>query len=62
MKSFGWFVVGVVSGLVAGHQVAKTPAGKAIVAELTAIGREFTNGVKEGYAEGSAKPIPKAKS
>ena len=57
MKSFGWFVVGVVSGLVVGHRVANSPAGKAIVAELTEIGREFTTGLKEGYAEGSASPV-----
>jgi hypothetical protein len=58
MKSFGWFVVGVVSGLVAGHKVANSPAGKAIIAELSEIGREFTDGLKEGYAEGQKPAAP----
>jgi hypothetical protein len=52
MKSFGWFVVGIVAGAVAGHKVANSPAGKAIIAELSEIGREFTTGLGEGYAEG----------
>jgi hypothetical protein len=62
MKSFGWFVVGVVSGIVAGHTIANSPTGKAILAELSDIGREFTDGLKEGYAEGSKPAGQPAKS
>ena len=49
MKSFAWFVAGVVGGLVAGHIVANDPRGKALLADVNVRIREFTDGVKEGF-------------
>jgi hypothetical protein len=50
VKSFAWFVVGVVGGVVVGHFAAKDPRVKALFADLDARTREFTDGIREGYA------------
>jgi hypothetical protein len=51
MKSFVWFVTGIVGGIVAGHLIANDPRGKALMVDVTARLREFTDGAKEGFDE-----------
>lgn len=51
MKSFIWFITGIVGGLVAGHLVANDPRGKALADDLAARVREFTDGAKQGFDE-----------
>jgi hypothetical protein len=60
MKSFVWFVTGVVGGIVAGHLVANDPRGQALAADVTARLREFTDGVKQGFDERLADDSPTA--
>lgn len=59
MKSFVWFVTGVVGGVVAGILVAQDPRGKAMVADVTARLREFTDGAKHGFDERLADDSPR---
>ncbi len=59
MKSFVWFVTGIVGGVVAGIFVAQDPRGKAVVADVAARLREFTNGAKQGFDERLADYSPR---
>ena len=51
MKTFLWFTAGIIGGLVAGHLIAQDPRGKALVDDVTARLREFTDGAKQGFDE-----------
>ena len=59
MKSFVWFATGIVGGVVAGILVAQDPRGKAMVADVTARLREFTDGAKQGFDERLADDSPR---
>lgn len=58
MKSFVWFVTGIVGGIVAGLVVANDPRGKALTADVAARLREFTDGAKQGFDERLADDSP----
>ena len=49
MKSFVWFVLGVIGGFVAAHYVNKDPRGRDALAELDARISEFTDRMTDAY-------------
>lgn len=49
MKSFLWFVIGVLGGFVAAHYVNKDPRGRDALAELDARITEFTDRMTDAY-------------
>lgn len=51
MKKLLLFGLGVVSGLVAGHFVARDPRGAALFDELNAKIDEFTAGFSDGFRD-----------
>ena len=55
MKSFFWLVLGVAAGFIAAHLANRTPAGRALFADLDQRTREFTGGIVDGYRSREAE-------
>lgn len=55
MKSFLWFLLGVLGGFVAAHFLNKDPRGSEILAEVDARITEFTDRMGDAYREQEAK-------
>jgi hypothetical protein len=55
MKSFLWFVVGIVAGFAIAHQVNKSQQGKQFFDELDRKAHDFGAAVSEGYRKREAE-------
>jgi len=54
VKSFLWFVIGVLGGFVAAHYVNKDPRGRDALADLDARITEFTDRIADAYRQQEA--------
>ncbi|MGN6127295.1 MAG: hypothetical protein ACTHON_12060 [Humibacter sp.] len=55
MKSFVWFVVGIVAGFAIAHQVNKTAQGKQFFEDLDRKAHDFGAAVGDGYRRREAE-------
>lgn len=55
MKNVLWFTVGLATGFVAAHQLAKTQAGSAAFGQVNSVLDELSRAVSAGYRQRNAE-------
>ena len=51
MKNLVWFALGVASGFVLAHEIAKTEKGQQVYDEINRYAEEFTAAISDGFKQ-----------